>query len=157
MAGRNFNGVQINQSVTITEKAGAVMEDCRNRAMVYDENGTVVLASDGTKPIVGIALIEAGFNDVSGKESGKVAAGEDVDIQIKDIGYILAGAEIAKGAEVTAGAGGLAAPAESGDYVIGIALDSAGEDDYCRLQIAKYQKGGSTAAGSGAGSENGEG
>ena len=46
MAGRNFNGVQINQSVTITEKAGAVMEDCRNRAMVYDENGTVVLASD---------------------------------------------------------------------------------------------------------------
>ena len=140
MAGRNFNGVQINQSVTIVEKAGAVIEDCRNRAMAYDENGTVVPASDGTKPIVGIALIEAGFNDVSGKESGKVAAGEDVDIQIKDIGYILAGAEIAKGAEVTAGAGGLAAPAESGSYVIGIALNSAEKDDYCRIQIAKYQK-----------------
>ena len=32
MTGRNFNGVQINQSVTVVEKAGADMEDCRNRA-----------------------------------------------------------------------------------------------------------------------------
>ena len=60
MTGRNFNGVQINQSVTVVEKAGADMEDCRNRAMVYDSDGNVVLAEDGTKPFVGIALIEAG-------------------------------------------------------------------------------------------------
>ena len=147
MAGRNFNGVQINQSATIVEKAGAEIEDCRNRAVVYDENGAVALASDGTKPIVGVALIESGADDISRKESGKAGAGQDVDIQIKDIGYILAGEEITKGAEVTAGSGGLAAPAAGGDYVIGIALDSAEEDDYCRIQIAKYQKSGGSAAG----------
>ncbi len=140
MSRRNFNGTQINQSVTIVETAGADMEDCRNRAMIYDSDGNVVLAENGTKPFAGIALIEAGMNDISGKESGKVAKGDDVDIQIKDIGYLLSGAEIAKGAEVTAGAGGLAAVAASGDYVIGIGLDAAEKDDYCRIQIAKYQK-----------------
>lgn len=140
MANRNFNGTQISQSVTIVEKAGADIVDCRNRLLAYDENGNVVLAADGAKPIVGIALIEAGLNDISGKESGLVKKGEDVDIQIKDIGYVLAGAEIAKGAEVTSGEKGLAAPAAAGDYVVGIALTAVEKDDYCRVQLAKYQK-----------------
>ena len=152
MANRNFNGVQINQSATIAEKAGADMEDCRNRAMAYDKDGNVILAEDGTKPIVGVALIEAGWNDISGAHSGKVLKGEDVDIQIKDIGFILSGGEIAKGGEVTAGAGGLAAAASAGDYVIGLALDSAKKDEYCRIQIMKYQKGGGSAGSSGAAS-----
>lgn len=140
MANRNFNGVQINQSVTIVEQAGAAIEDCRNRMMVYDENGNVILATDGKKPIVGVALIESGLNDISGKESGKVAVGDDVDIQIKDIGYILAGSEIVKGSEVTADAEGLATTAAAGDYVVGIALTSVEKDEYCRVQIVKYQK-----------------
>ena len=145
MTNRNFNGAQINQSVTITERAGAEIKDCRNRAMVYDDSGKAVLAVDGKKPIIGIALIESGLNDVSGTDSGKVAKDEDVDIQIKDIGYILSGGEITKGAEVTAGEGGLGAAAASGDYVVGIALDDAQKDDYCRIQITKYQKNGGSA------------
>lgn len=140
MPNRNFHGTQINQSVTIAETAGADMEDCRNRIMTYDKDGKAVLAADGSKPLIGIALIEAGINDISGQESGKVDAGDDVDIQIKDIGYVLAGGDIAKGAEVTAGDGGTAAEAEAGDYVIGIALSAASKDSYCRVQMAKYQK-----------------
>ena len=139
MANRNFNGVQINQSVTITERAGADIEDARNRIMAYDKDGNVVLAADGSVVLVGVALIEAGVNDISGVESGKVNAGDDVDIQIKDIGYILAGGDIAKGEEVTA-SNGLAVKAEAGNYVVGIALSTVAKDDYCRVQIAKYQK-----------------
>lgn len=140
MANRNFNGAQFNQSVTIVEQAGAEMTDCRNRIMVYDENGSVILATDGKKPIVGIALIESGLNDISGKDSGSVKAGDDVDIQIKDIGYILAGADISKGVEITSGADGLAAVATGGDYVVGFALSAAKKNEYCRVQIVKYQK-----------------
>lgn len=88
MAKRNFNGSQINQSVTIAEQAGAAIDDVRNLILKYDENGDVVVATDGTAPIVGIAIIEAGYNDISGAESGKVAKGDQVDVQIKDIGYI---------------------------------------------------------------------
>lgn len=141
MANRNFNGVQINESVTITEVAGAAIADCRNRIMKYDANGNVVLAASGEDIPVGIALIEAGLNDITGENSGKVADGDDVDIQIKDIGYVLAGEEITKGGEITAGADGVAMAAKSGNYVVGIALSSvekAGE--YCRVQISKYQK-----------------
>ena len=121
MGNRNFNGVQVNQSVTIVEQAGAAIEDVRNRIMAYDKDGNVVLAADGSTVLIGVALIEAGMNDISGAESGKVTIGDDVDIQIKDIGYILAGGEIAKGNEVTA-SNGLAVKAESGDYVVGIAI-----------------------------------
>lgn len=141
MANRNFNGVQINQSSTIVEQAGEKIKDCRNRFMVYNANGNVALAVDGTKPIVGVALIESGLNDISGRDSGMVEAGGDVDIQIKDIGYVLAGAEISKGIEITAGEGGLAVPAKAGEYVAGIALAAAEENNYCRVQISKYQKG----------------
>lgn len=139
MANRNFNGVQINQSVTIVEKAGAEIADVRNRIMTYDKDGNVVLAADGSAVLVGIALIESGINDISGVEAGKVNVGDDVDIQIKDIGYILAGGDIAKGDEITASSG-LAIKAEAGDYVVGIALSAVEKDDYCRVQIAKYQK-----------------
>lgn len=140
MARRNYNGVQINQSVTIVVEAGAQIDDVRNRIMKFDDNGNVVLATAGTDIPVGIALIEAGINDISGKESGKVAAGDDVDIQIKDIGVVLTGATIKKGQEITAGANGLAAPAAAGNYVLGYALANAEADQYLPVQIAKYQK-----------------
>ncbi len=139
MSNRNFNGTQMNQSATIVESAGAEIKDVRNRIMSYDKDGNVILAKDGTAVLVGIALIEAGINDISGEESGKVKAGDDVDIQIKDIGYVLAGGTIAKGEEVTA-SGGLAVKAEAGNYVMGIALSAAEKNDYCRVQITKYQK-----------------
>lgn len=137
---RNFNGVQINPSPTIVEAAGAAIEDCRNRIMKYDENGNVVLATAGTDMPIGIALIEAGCNDITGKESGKVAVGDDVDILVKEMGVVIAGAEIKKGQEVAAGANGLAAVAASGDYVLGIALSNATANGFLRIQIAKYQK-----------------
>lgn len=136
----NFNGTQINQSVTIVEKAGAEIKDVRNRIVKYDENGDVVLATAGTDIPVGVAIIEAGYNDIAGVESGKVAKGNDVDIQIKDIGFAIAGETIAKGKEVTSGADGKAAVATSGDYVLGIALNSVSANGYVKVQFAKYQK-----------------
>ena len=140
MANRNFNGVQVNQSVTIVEKAGADIADCRNRIMTYDDDGNIIVATGSTKPLIGVALIEAGTNDISGVDSGKVSTGEDVDIQIKDIGFVLAGGNITKGAEVTADEKGLAVTAESG-YVLGIAISNAKENGYCKVQISKYKKG----------------
>ena len=138
--GKNFNGTQINQSVTIVEKAGAEIDDCRNLIMKYDDNGDVVLATAGTDIPLGVALIESGYNDITGAESGKVAKGDDVDIQIKDIGFVLAGAEIKKGQEVAAGADGKAAVAVTGNYVLGIALNTVSSGGYCKIKYAKYQK-----------------
>lgn len=138
--GKNYNGVQINPSPTIVEKAGAEITDVRNRIMKYDENGEVVLATAGTDMPVGIALIEGGYNDITGAESGKVAKGDDVDILVKEIGVVLAGATIKKGQEVAAGADGKAAAAAAGNYVLGVALEGAAAGEYLPVQISKYQK-----------------
>ena len=137
---RNYRGVQFNQSPTIVELAGAACEDVRNLIMKYDGNGDVVPATAGTDIPVGIALIETGYNDITGQTSGKVEKGDNVDILIKDRGVVLAGAAIKKGQEVAAGANGLAAVAVAGNYVLGIALGNAEEGDYLEVQIAKYQK-----------------
>lgn len=139
---KNYHGVQINQSPTIVEKAGVEIADCRNRIMKYDDNGNVVLATAGTDMPVGIALIEAGYNDITGIEAGKVAANDDVDILIKDMGVVLAGTTIKKGQEIAAGADGLAAVAAAGDFILGIALEAANKDEYLAIQIAKYRKAG---------------
>lgn len=136
---KNYHGVQINQSATIVEKAGAAIEDVRNLIMKYDGNGDVVLATAGTDKPVGIALIEAGYNDITGAEAGKVAVGDPVDILVKDMGVVLAGADIKKGDEVAAGANGMAAVAATGDYVLGIALDAAAAGEYLTIQITKYK------------------
>ena len=134
--GKNFNGTQINQSPTISEKAGADVTDIRNLILKYDTDGNVVVAADGTAPLLGVSIIEGGCNDISGEEAGNVKKGEDVDILIKDIGFVIASAEIKKGQEVTATTGGKAAVAAAGDYVIGVALNNVSAGGYSRLQLS---------------------
>ena len=140
MARRNFHGGLINATQTIVRPAGTEIDDVRNLIMGYDDNKNFVVATDPKKPIVGVAILEAGYNDISGAESGKVPQGEDVTVQIKDIGFVLAGAEIKEGDEVTTDSKGMAAVATNGDYVLGMALNSVSANGYCEVQITKYQK-----------------
>ncbi len=137
MANRNFNGVQINSSATIVEQAKEAIDDVRNRIVKYDVDGSVSLAASGRDIPIGIAVIEAGYNDISGNESGKIEAGDDIDIQIKDIGYVLAGSYIEKGNCITAGPEGKAVKAAAGDFALGIALGEAAEGEMCRVLISR--------------------
>lgn len=136
----NYIGSQINESPTIVEKAGANVADGRCLLYKYDDNGQLVVAGAG-ELVAGIGLIEAGYNDVTGVEAGKVVAGDDLTVQIKDIGLVKAGGAIKKGAEVTANAEGMAVEAASGNYVCGIAQDKAeAKGDFIYIQIVKYKK-----------------
>lgn len=137
---RNYRGAQFNQSISIAELAGAAVEDVRNLIMKYDDNGNVVPATAGTDIPIGVATIESGNNDITGRTSGMVEIGDQVDVLIKDRVVVLAGAAIKKGQEVAAGANGMAAVAAAGDYVLGFALGNANEGDYLEVQISKYQK-----------------
>lgn len=137
---RNYRGAQFNQSISVAELAGAKIEDVRNLILKYDDNGNVVPATAGTDIPLGVASIESGNNDITGRTSGMVEIGDQVDVLIKDRVVVLAGAAIKKGQEVAAGANGLAAVAAAGDYVLGFALGNANEGDYLEVQISKYQK-----------------
>ncbi len=119
--------------------AGFAFDGDADRLLAVDENGDVVLAASG-EVAVGITIIEDGVDDITGAESGKVAKGDDVTIQIKDIGLVKAGAAIAKGAEIASDANGCAVTATEGNFVIGTAKTAAKENEYCHIIINKYQK-----------------
>ncbi len=55
----------------------------------------------------------------------KVTAGDDLDVQIKDIGAWTAGAAVAYGDELAVGAGGKAVKATAKSFIVGIALEEA--------------------------------
>ena len=109
----NYMATSINQSPVIVDKAGAVLADVRGRAVKFDA-GAIVLAGAGEKAI-GVGIMT---NDTN------IAVGEDVHVQIKDIGLVYAGAEITKGAELEVGANGALIPAASGKPVA-VALEAA--------------------------------
>ena len=125
-----YMATQINNSATIVDKASVEIADVRCKAVKFDENGGVVLCKAG-EAAVGIAIITAGDTE------GKVLAGGDVYIQVKDIGLAKAGATIKKGAELTSDANGCVVTATTGNFIIGTALEDANADKFTKIQINK--------------------
>lgn len=125
-----YMATSINESPVIVEKAGAKIEDVRGKAVKYDENGNVVLCGAG-EVAIGVGIMT---NDEVTEQ------GRDVDIQIKDIGLVLAGGEIKKGMELAADANGAFVEATSG-YVRAIALEeTAVAGVYIKARLVSYTK-----------------
>ena len=126
-----YLATSINESPVISEKAGAALADVRGKAVKFDGNGNVVLAAAGELAI-GIGILT---NDVN------IEAGKDVDIQIKDIGLVRAGGEIAKGAELASDANGCLVAATEGQHVLAIALQAAiAADTFISARLVSYPK-----------------
>ncbi len=109
-----YLATSINESPVITEVANAAIEDVRGRAVKYS-SGKIVLCG-AADPALGIGIMT---NDET------IAAGGKVDVQIKDIGLVYAGAAITKGASLAAGANGALVPAADSAAVVAVALDAA--------------------------------
>ncbi len=125
-----YLATSINESPTISEKAGAVLADVRGRAVKFNGDGKIVLAGAGDT-VFGVGIMT---NDVN------IQPGADVDIQMKDIGAVYAGAPITKGSELSAGADGVMVPASSG-AICAIALESAETAGvYIRARLVSYTK-----------------
>lgn len=124
-----YTGTGINTSATIVEAAGA-KADYRGKAIKI-ASGKAALAGAG-ELCMGVGLIT---------NSEETAVDEDVDIQVKEIGLGHAGAAIEKGAELAADASGNLITATAGQFVIGVALESAAAaGKYIKIQIVKYYK-----------------
>lgn len=112
----NYLATSINESPVIVGTAAEAITDVRGYALKFDTNGNVVLAAAGDTPL-GIGIMTNG-------DQGAVAQGADIDIQHKDIGYVVAGAAITKGAGLAVNASGQFVPASEGTPVA-IALEAA--------------------------------
>lgn len=125
-----FIGTQINDSATITAPAAAAV-DYRGKAIVINSSGAAALAGAGAVAI-GVGIMSN--DEVS-------VAGNDVDIQVKDIGRAVSGAAIAIGQELTSNASGQLVPATAGQFVVATALEAAAAaGTYIKVQITKYMK-----------------
>ena len=125
-----YLGTSINESPVIAELAGATIADVRGKAVKYS-SGNVVLCSTAGEAVLGVGIMTNGEN---------LQAGDQVDIQIKDIGALRAGGTIAKGDELAVDATGCFVKATDGQDVFAIALDAGAKDEYVRSMIVRYKK-----------------
>jgi len=122
-----YNGITINQTPTITLITGEKIEGARGIAIKVD-GGVVKKAASGDNAI-GITLLS---------EEEMVAQGEDLTVQIKDIGLWKTSEVVEIGDELTSDANGLAKKAASGDFITGIAVRAAeAVGEYVSVQITK--------------------
>ena len=113
----NYFGTSINTASVVAETAGAVIENGAFCAVKYDENGDVMLCDTTAE---------------------KINADDDVTMQIKDIGYCKAGAEIKKGQEVMVDTQGRVIPVTAGKFVMGYAMTNAtAENEIIEVDIRK--------------------
>jgi hypothetical protein len=128
----------INNSATITEKAGEDIPEPAHKAVMYDSNGDVVLATSGDKAI-GVILSDT---------LNPVKQGRLVNVLIRHIGLLEAGGAIAKGDPVTVNASGQGVAAASGDFIFGWAYTATVEEGECvQVQITRSGGGASSASG----------
>ena len=135
-----FTSHPIEESVTITGKAAVDIPDVRGKAVVFDGNGNIAVASDPAKPILGIALITSGVTNAP-NGNGAVKAGEDIDIQVGAMGYASAGAAVKPGDPLTTNSTGDLVSAVDGNFVIATALNTASTGGTVYFQITKYMAG----------------
>lgn len=107
----SYFGTTINDSAVIVVKAGEEIPAPAFLAVGAD--GKVATAGKNA-----IGIVMPGCDD-------KVTVGDDLDVQIKDIGAWTAGAAVAYGDELAVGAGGKAVKATEKSFIVGIALEEA--------------------------------
>lgn len=127
MGANTYFGTSINESPTIVLPAGEEIQDARGIALVIKE-GAVVKPDAGAN-VIGISVIET---------EDMVVQGEDITVQIKDIGKWVAGEEIVIGTELATDAEGKAVAASDGDFIVAVALSNATEaGSWVKVQIIK--------------------
>ena len=133
-----FISTGINDTPTIVGKAGIPLVNAALHAAKFNAQGEIVPAAAGDNA-VGLFIASTPDN---------VAAGEDVTIQIKDVGLWVTGAAVLAGAEVASNAAGQAITAAANAFIVGIALETAtAAGQVIKVQIVKagYKNGGAVA------------
>lgn len=138
-----YHGTGINDSATIVAKAAA------------DIQGGAFLAAMLTKDGVAVAKAGEAAIGIMIPETDSPKAGEDVNIQVKDIGLAMAGAAVEAGDLLTSDANGKLVKAASGNFILATALGAAAAaGQVISVQIIKAGYAAAAASGSGGGSGN---
>lgn len=123
--GKSYEYTGISESTTISVKAGVELSSMEAKAIKFSD-GAVVLPAAGDVP-AGIILINQ--NDI-------IKKGEDLSIQVKNIGLWVAGSDFKVGDLLATDAEGLCRKATTGQYAYAVALEEAVvKGDIIKIQI----------------------
>ena len=123
----DYFGTSINESPTIVLEAGKDIEGAQGIALAIKNGKAEKPTADAN--VIGLSLFT---NDE------KVKAGDDVDIQVKDIGKWIAGEAVAVGDELTTNAEGKAVKAAAGKFITAVDLRAATEaGSVVKVQLIK--------------------
>ncbi len=124
----NYVGTTINNSPTIVMTVGDGLKAAQGIAVAFDENGDAVLPEAGAN-VAGIALFTS---------DDALEKGDEITVQIKDIGSWVAAGEIKAGDEVSTDAEGKAVKSADGNFIVGTALSSVTKaGSIVKVQITK--------------------
>uniref|UniRef100_UPI004025474C capsid cement protein n=1 Tax=Lachnospira sp. TaxID=2049031 RepID=UPI004025474C len=122
-----YFGTSINESPTVVFPAKEKIEGAQGIALVID-------GGELTKPTAGANVI--GLSLFTNDET--VEAGDDITVQVKDIGKWIAGEAVEAGDELATDAEGKAVKATSGSFITAVALSGAtAKGDVIGVQIIK--------------------
>lgn len=122
-------GTSINESAVISAKAGAAISNGAMLAAAMGSTGTVAPVGTAGAEAVGVIIPET---------DAAVAAGDDVTVQVKDIGLWIVGAAVNAGAMLMSDANGKAVTATAGKFILAQALESAtAANQVIHVQIIK--------------------
>lgn len=121
MSGKQYLNAFMNNSATIRDVLATNVTGAAHKAVAYNADGKLVFPAADGDPAIGLIL-----SDVPANDSGVTPAGTEVDVLIKDIGLMEAGAAVAKGDLLTVTKDGTARKAAAGEYIFGIAMTAAG-------------------------------
>lgn len=122
-----YNGTTINDSATIVGAANAAIEGGEFLAAKF-ASGNIARCSTAGEHALGIII--------PGQDA--IASGDDVTVQVKDIGRWKVGAAVAAGAELATDADGKAVTVTSGAFILAIALEEAtAANQIIQVQIVK--------------------
>ncbi len=105
----------VNESPVLSYEAGEPLADVRGRAVKFDADGKLVLAKAGDRAI-GIGILS---------NETEIEKGGSVDVQLRAIGLVKAGAAVKAGDNLKPDADGALIPAGGGSAYIGTALQPA--------------------------------
>ena len=138
-----YHGTGINDSPTIVAKAASNIQ------------GGAFLAAMLTKDGIAVAKAGEAAIGIMIPETDSPKAGEDVNIQVKDIGLAMVGAAVEAGDLLASDANGKLVKAASGNFILAAALDTAAAaGQVISVQIIKAGYVAAAASGSGGGSGN---
>lgn len=127
----NYIGTSINNSATMVGKLDVdYTEDLRGRAFKFDATGNLTMAKADTDVVIGVAILN------NNPEHFK--KGEDLHVQMKDIGHVRVGATVKAGDELMVDSAGRFVKATGGKRAFAVALEEAtAADDYVRAIVGR--------------------